>query len=440
MVRDTGATVASAAPAPLSKAVRRRAILACLLGNLFELFDFGVYGYFAVQIGRAIFPSQDPVTSILASFATYGVGFLMRPVGAMVLGSYGDRRGRKAALALTITLMAVATGFTGLVPSYHQIGIWAPVLLVLCRLLQGFSTGGEWGGATAFLVEYAPPGRRGLFGSLQQLSTGLAQICAISSALALNTLLAPSDLDGWGWRLPFLLGFVLAPIGYYLRSRVEESPEFTRSVSKQGVSRSPLRSALTTHRSAVATCFGLTMIWTVSSYVFITFLPTFAVQTLGMAPKTALTATIFGSLANTAVVPISGYLSDSIGRTPLIVSAAGFLLLSIPLFLFAASAHTFAALVCVAVVAGVLLGLYNGAAPALLCALFPTEVRYTALSVGYNGAVMVFGGFAPFIATMLIRETGSPISPSFYVVFCAAASLLVLCQPPSDQARSAMNR
>lgn len=412
-----------------SAAVRRRAIIACLVGNLFELFDFGVYGYFAVQIGRAIFPSHDPVVSILASFATYGVGFLMRPVGAAVLGSFGDRRGRKAALALTITLMALATGFTGLVPSYAAIGLWAPVLLVICRLLQGFSTGGEWGGATAFLVEYAPPGRRGLFGSLQQLSTGLAQLFAIGSALLLNSILSTPDLDAWGWRLPFLLGFILAPIGYYLRARVAESPEFVRTVDAGGVSQSPLRSALTIHRKAVLTCFGLTMVWTVGTYVYITFLPTFAIQTLGFTPRVALTATIIGSLTNSAIVPISGWLSDRVGRWPLIVSAAGFFILSIPLFHFAAAERSFASLAAVAVIAGVCLGLYNGAAPGLLCALFPTQVRYTALSVGYNGAVMIFGGFAPFIATMLIQQTGSPIAPSYYVVFCAACSLLVLSLP-----------
>jgi len=416
---------------PLTAAMRRRAIVACLIGNLFELFDFGVYGYFAVQIGRAIFPSHDPVVSVLASFATYGVGFLMRPVGAAVLGSYGDRYGRRAALALTITLMAVATGFTGLVPAYSKIGVFAPLMLVVCRLLQGFSTGGEWGGATAFLVEYAPANRRGLYGSLQQLSTGVAQICSISSALLLNTVLSHDALDSWGWRLPFLLGFVLAPIGYYLRSRVAESPEFVRTVEEKALAHAPLRDAVTIHRKAVAICFGLTMIWTVSSYVYTTFLATYATQSLHLAPTVALSGIILGAFANSLTVPVAGYLSDRFGRWPMIVSAAGFLLFSIPLFRFVAAERTFAALGAVAIGAGLLLGLYNGAAPAALCALFPTRVRYTALSVGYNGAVMVFGGFAPFVATMLIRQTGSPIAPSYYVVFCAAVSLIVLCLPLS---------
>lgn len=422
-------------PEPLSPATRRRAIVACLLGNLFELFDFGVYGYFAVQIGKAIFPSVDPVVSVLASFATYGVGFMMRPVGAMVLGSYGDRHGRKAALALTITLMALATGLTGLVPSYAQIGLWAPVLLVICRLLQGFSTGGEWGGATTFLVEHAPPGRRGFYGSLQQVSTGAAQILSIGSALVLNSVLATPDLEAWGWRLPFLVGFILAPIGYYLRSRVEESPEYVANKRRGGPPVAPLRSAFTTHRNAVLLCFGMTMIWTVSSYVFITFMPTFAAQTLGIAPIVALSAVICGSVANVLVVPLSGLALDRWGgRGPLLISAGGFALLSIPLFTLLTANPSFPTLVLVAIVSGVLYGIYNGSAPTVLSLLFPTSVRYTALSVGYNGAVMIFGGFAPFISTFLVRETGAPIAPSFYVTACAVVSLAVLAWPRDRRA------
>lgn len=422
-------------PAPLSPATRRRAIIACMLGNLFELFDFGVYGYFAVQIGKAIFPSVDPIVSILASFATYGVGFLMRPVGAMVLGSYGDRHGRKAALALTITLMAFATGLTGLVPSYASIGIWAPILLVICRLLQGFSTGGEWGGATTFLVEHAPPGRRGFYGSLQQVSTGLAQILAIGSALLLNSVLSTPDLEAWGWRLPFLVGFILAPIGYYLRSRVEESPEYLSTARERRTPVAPLRTALTTHRGAVLLCFGLTMIWTVAAYVYTTFMPTFAAQTLHITPIVALSAVICGSIANVLVVPLSGLASDRWGgRWPMTISAVGYAVLSVPLFMFVAAERSFEAMVVVAVIAGVLYGLYNGSAPTLLSLLFPTSVRYTALSVGYNGAVMIFGGFAPFISTFLVRETGSPIAPSFYVTACAVISLAVLCWPRTKRA------
>jgi MHS family proline/betaine transporter-like MFS transporter len=408
-------------------AMRRRAITACLIGNLFEIFDFGVYGYFAVQIGKAIFPATDPVTSVLASFATYGVGFLMRPVGAMVLGSYGDRHGRKAALAVTIVMMAVATGLTGLVPSYARIGIWAPVLLVLCRLIQGFSTGGEWGGATAFLIEYAPPERRGFYGSLQQLSTGVGQIIAVSTALAAHSFLSVESLDQWGWRVPFLFGLLMAPLGYYLRARVAETPDFETTEREHHTLESPLKAAFTTHRGAVFTCFGLTMVWTVASYVFITLMPTYAVQSLKMDARTAFEAVMLASLANIVMVPISGLLSDRVGRlAPMTIATVGFLLLTIPLFFLLASHPTFATLAGVVIVFGALYGLFNGTAPSALSEMFPTNVRYTALSVGYNAAVMVFGGFAPFICTYLVRLTGMVTAPSFYVTFCALVTLCVL--------------
>ena len=406
---------------------RRRAIIACLAGNLFELYDFGIFGYFAIQIGQAIFPSHDPLTSILASFATYGTGFLTRPIGAMVLGSYGDRRGRKAALSLTITLMALATGLTGLVPSYQMAGIWSPILLVLFRLLQGFSTGGEWGGATTFLVEYAPAGRRGIFGSLQQVSTSIAQMLAIASALALNSAMTAPALASWGWRLPFLLGFVLAPLGYYLRARVAETPAFERTEAASGIVDSPLKLVVSKYRRELATCFGVTTIWTVASYVFTTFMATYATQSLHLPPSTALRAVVLAALANIVVIPLSGLLSDRIGRTPILIAASlGFLLLSIPFFAFMAATKSFGSVAIVSIVAGGLYGLLNGAAPAMLCELFPTHVRYTALSVGYNSGVMIFGGFAPFISTLLVKVTGSPVGPGFYPTICAAISLVVL--------------
>src|ERR1700759_4309230 len=219
-----------AAASPEAVGARRRAILSCAVGNFVELFDFVIFGLFAAQFGANFFPAGDPIVSLLSAFATYGVGFVMRPVGAIVIGAYGDRHGRKAALIVTVGVMAGATALTGLLPSYAAIGIWAPILLVLCRLGQGFSTGGEWGGAAAFLVEYAPPGRRGYIGSMQQFSVGLALIMGTLSAYLLNAFLDKEAMLAWGWRVPFIPGFLLAPIGFYLRSRVAESPAFNRVV------------------------------------------------------------------------------------------------------------------------------------------------------------------------------------------------------------------
>jgi MHS family proline/betaine transporter-like MFS transporter len=409
-----------------SKILRRRAIVACFAGNLFELYDFVVFGFFAIQIGKAVFPSHDPITSLLASFATYGTGFLTRPIGAIVLGSYGDRKGRKTALSLTITLMAIATGLTGFVPTYARAGIWSPILLVLFRLLQGFSTGGEWGGATTFMVEYAPAGRRGFFGSLQQTSTAAAQLLAIGSALALNSWMPKAALDSWGWRLPFLLGFLMAPLGYYLRSRVAETPSFTRTEAASGLVASPLKVVLTNYRRELVTCFGITTMWTVASYVYITFMATYAAQTLHLSASTGLKAVTVAVLANLFLVPVSGILSDKIGPAPIFATAAfAYLILSVPFFLYISSARTFTSVALVSLVAGSLYGLMNGAAPSMLSALFPTNVRYTALSVGYNSGVMIFGGFAPFISTWLVKSTGAA-GPGYYPTMCAAISLLAL--------------
>ncbi|HKX08229.1 MAG TPA: MFS transporter [Stellaceae bacterium] len=425
---STAASAEGAVPSATEIArLRRRAVLSCLVGNLFELYDFGVYGYFAASIGRAMFPSADPVASVLSSFATYGVGFLMRPVGALVIGSYGDRYGRKSALVVTVTLMATATGLTGLVPSYASIGIFAPILLVLCRLAQGFSTGGEWGGAASFMVEYAPGGQRGFYGSLQQVSTGLGQLLSISMTLILSSLLDQQALGTWGWRIPFIVGFLLAPVGYYLRSRVSESPVFERSVARRETLHAPVQTALTVHRKAVATAFGITVIWTAGTFIFLTFMLTFAQQQLHMDPKTASAAATLAAMVNVICLPIVGTLSDRFGRKPfLTASAAGFLLLAYPAFLLVVTERSFGALLAAQATGAFLYALINGSASAMLCELFPTHVRYSALSIGYNGAVMIFGGFAPFIATWLIKTTGALTAPSFYVMACAFVSLMVI--------------
>lgn len=408
-------------------APRRRDVMhalgSAMVGNWFELFDFIIYGYFAAQIGRAIFPAADPLTTILSSFATYGVGFVMRPVGSMVLGSIGDRHGRKSALVFTMLLMAFSTCATGLIPPYRSIGIGAPILLVICRLLQGFAAGGEWGGATTFLVEYAPAHRRGLFGALQQLSTGLAIVSAVLVALLLNMVLPATSLDAWGWRVPFLLGVLVAPLGFYLRAKVPETPGFR---AENAPSRHPLRDALTIHRRAVAAIFGLVIIWTVAGYVYGAFLVSFATEILHVSSSWALTATLVGAIVAIIVTPMSGWASDHVGRRPfLIASASGFLLLSIVLFAIMATQRTGWSVVLATACAGVFSGMFSGVAPTFLCELLPTRVRYTALSVGYNLAVMLFGGFAPFIATLLIKQTGMLIAPAFYVTAAAAVSLAV---------------
>lgn len=423
----------SAGVDPDVRRIRRRAIVSCAVGNFVELFDFLIFGLFAAQIGANFFPAGDPVVSLLSTFATYGVGFVMRPVGAIVIGAYGDRHGRKAALILTVGLMASATALTGLIPSYATLGIGAPLLLVLCRLVQGFSTGGEWGGAAAFLVEYAPPGRRGLIGSMQQFSVGLALIAGTLSAAILNSTLDPATMTAWGWRIPFICGFVLAPIGLYLRSKVSETPAFERTAAQAQVSSTPVRDALTTYRRPVLAAFGLSVVGTVGNYTFNIFMPSFASGQLGIAPGTAYYAATVAAVVLTVLTPAMGLLSDKVGRKAvLLTSALGYVVLAYPLFALVTGTRTGLGLTATQGIAAVLLAMYAGPLCAVLAELFPTRVRFTALSIGYSLAVTIFGGFAPLIATYLIRETGSPMAPALFVIaggLISAVTLLLIKDP-----------
>ncbi|HEX3398954.1 MAG TPA: MFS transporter [Acetobacteraceae bacterium] len=401
----------------------RRAVVACAIGQVFEIFDFVIYGFFAVAIGRAFFPSTDPVASLLASFATFAVGFLMRPVGAMVIGWYGDRFGRRKALVVTIGLMAVATGVTGLIPSYASIGLLGPILLLVCRMLQGFSTGGEWGGAAAFLVEHAPAGRRGLIGSLQQAATAIGAMCATFSAAILTTTLSSENFFAWGWRIPFLIGFVLGPVGYYLRTRVAETPAFQRAVATRTITRMPLAEAFTTHGWVFLAAFGLSIIGCVINYVFLVFLPSFASQTLKIDLSYALWSTTLAGIIYLVLTPVVGHFSDRIGRKPMMLTCSVLaFVMAYPLFQFLVSHPSFLGLLVVQAIAQAVLTLYTGVISTILSEMFPTNVRYTALSVSYGFAVAIFGGFAPYISTFLVKVTGNPLAPSFYVMAAALAS------------------
>lgn len=411
-------------PLPAPKALRRRAILSCAIGNFFELFDFVLYGFFAVPISQAFFPPGNEALALINTFITFGVGFLFRPLGAVVLGRYGDRHGRRAALVVTIGLMAAATGFTGLIPTYGQIGLLAPFLLLICRCGQGFSTGGEWGGAAAFLVEYAEPGRRGLTGSWQQFSTQIGATSAVLSAYLLAHHLAPDAFNAWGWRLPFVFGFVLGPIGYYLRTRVAETPAFERNAEKAAISRAPLTEALSTHGRKIVQAFGLSIIGIVANYVMIVYMPTYAIRTLHISADRALLSTTLANLTVAVLTPFMGALSDRVGRRPMIGTCGVlYLVLGYPLYLLLGSG-TFEMLLIVQLIVAVVQSLYTGTIPVILAEMFPTRVRYTALSVSYGFSVAIFGGFAPFAATWLIASTGNPLSPAYLVMAAGAASAI----------------
>jgi MHS family proline/betaine transporter-like MFS transporter len=326
---------------------------------------------------------------------------------------------------VTIGAMAAATGLIGIIPSYANIGLLAPLLLVLCRMLQGFSTGGEWGGSAAFLVEYAPPGRRGIIGSYQQAATALGLLAATLVALVLTSTMDPAVFLGWGWRLAFLLGFVLGPIGYYLRTKVEETPAYERTVVTDTVSRSPLRRSLVEFPGPLLAAFGLSIIGCVINYVFVIFVPSFAQQQLHIPASSTFLSVLISGVVYLVLTPVMGGLSDRIGRRPMFFAAsAASVILGYPLFAMMVAVHSLGGLILTQMIASVILTLYTGPICAVLAEQFPTNIRYTALSVSYGFAVAIFGGFAPLICTGLISLTGDPLAPAYYVIGSGVLSFI----------------
>ncbi|OWJ65655.1 MFS transporter [Inquilinus limosus] len=417
--------VQASGPIGLRDAKRRHAIAAATIGNGLEWFDFTVYGFFTPIIARLFFPAGDDLTSILLTVGTYGVGFFMRPVGAVVLGVYADRAGRKAALTLTILLMAVGTALLGFAPTYAQAGIAGPLVIVLARLIQGFSAGGEIGGATAFLIEYAPAKRRGYYASWQQTSQALAVVLGGICGTIVTQALDPAAIDSWGWRVPFLFGLLIGPVGFYIRARIDETPVFTDDRTRK--SESPLRDALAEHPRGIASGFGVTILWTVCTYVLLFYMTTYANKQLGISLADAFIATTIGGVVLMLGCPVAGMLSDRIGRRPLLLAAAVAIgVLVWPLFAWVNATPTLAVLAAVQAILGLLLAAFTGPAPALLAEQFPAGLRSTGLSLAYNFAVTIFGGFAAVIVTLLIEETGSKLAPSFYVIAAAVVSALTL--------------
>ena len=405
---------------------RRRAVLAGVIGNVLEWYDFGVYGYLVSTIGQLFFPSSDPIASLLLSFAVFGVGFVTRPVGSILFGIYGDRRGRRKALSAVIFLMAFSTLAIGLLPTYQQVGDLAPVLLCVIRLVQGLSAGGEWGGSTAYLVEFAPEGKRGFIGSFQQVSVGGGFLLGSLSAAFLNSVLSHDALVAWGWRVPFLLGVLVGLLGAYLRWRLNDTPKY-REIEQHGeVAQAPLGEALKKYPVDTLRIFGLTLHNTVAYYIPLVYMTSYIISVAKLAPSSALWIGVVCLTVFVILIPVWGALSDRIGRKPLLLlSSGGYIVLAYPIFMMASSGSATLALLAQLTMV-LFLSFFSGPCPAAYSEIFPTRVRYTALSIGYNIAVAIFGGFAPFIATWLIRATGSSLAPAFYLIAAAAITFLVL--------------
>lgn len=410
-----------AASAPASKS--RQAVAAAVAGNVLEWYDFAVYGYVAIYIARKFFPAGDEVTALLSTFLAYGLGFVVRPLGGIVIGRLGDTRGRKFALIITIMLMAVGTVLIGVLPTYESIGILAPLLLVFARLLQGFSAGGEWGSSTAFIVEWAPTGRRGYYGSFQQMSVVAGLLLGSGVAAILTTLVSNEQMDAWGWRIPFLLGGILGPVGMYMRRNIEETPAYEKAAATAASTQPPAESPLL----LAARAFGFTIVWTVCFYVLLAYMPTYTQRYLNISPSAALWSNTIGLLVLVAAIPIMGMLSDRIGRKPLLLACCiGFIVVPYPVFSLLLSTPDFAWLIAAQVLFALLIAMFSGPGPAAIAEIFPTRSRSTWMTTGYALATAIFGGFAPFISVWLIDRFQSPLAHTYYLIAAAVVSTLVI--------------
>ena len=393
---------------------------------MLEWYDYGIYGTLAPIISTVFSPAKNPITSLLLTFIVFGVGFVMRPLGAVIFGHIGDKYGRKASLSLTIIIMALGTFCISLIPSYESIGILAPILLTCCRLLQGVSTGGEWGGSTAFIVEYASETRRGFYGSWQQVSTIGGLMLGSLVGVILTNVLSPEMLHAWGWRIPFVFGIVLGFVGWYMRLKINDTPAYQEAESKNDVTDSPIISGIKTNSIGILKAMGLTLGWTVSFYILLTFMPTYINKILKLPLNLSLLSNFFSYIVLMFFMPVMGYLSDRIGRKPVIaMSCLCFALFTYPIFMFI-SDGSFIKLVIAQLALGFFLSMFSGPCVAFIAEIFPTNVRCSTLSIGYNIVVALAGGMTPFIATYLVSITNNNLAPSFYVIGATVITLLTL--------------
>lgn len=404
----------------------RKVLLATGIGHFVEWFDFGLYGTLAAIIGLQFFQAGNPSVALLSSFAVFGAGFVMRPLGGLFFGSLGDRKGRQKVLATVILLTSGATFVMGLLPTYHQIGITATVLLVITRLVQGFAAGGESSGATTYLAEYAPVARRGYFTCWIDNFGFMAFVAGSGLVFLLTATLGESIMNDWGWRIPFLIAGPLGWVGLYLRKHLEDSPEFIDAMKNGQTESAPLRKAVTTAWAALLFCVGFVVIKAVGHWTLQTFMPSYLSTELHFSKLNAYAITTIGLFSVAVLVPFMGYLSDKYGRKPLMLTGcAGFILLSYPAMMVMANGDVLSAVLAM-VMLGAFIAAFDGACTAAMAELFPTSIRYGGLSIAYNFAVAFFGGITPWFSVWLITNTGDKFSPAYYVMGAALITFLTV--------------
>ncbi len=401
----------------------RRVIVAATIGNVLEWFDFLVYGFFAVTIAEVFFPASNPTVSLLITFGAFALSYIARPLGAIFIGSYSDRAGRKAGLTLSIGLMMIGTALMVVTPGYATIGIAAPLIITFSRMLQGFSVGGEFGSAVTFLVEHAGE-RKGFSASWQWATTGIVSVIVSLFGLALTTLLSHQQLLDWGWRVPYVFGLLVGPAGLYIRSRISETTDFLEAEKPQTM---PIGDLLRRHPVSLLLALGASIVSNASYYLLL-YIPTYGVKTLHLPAYTGFAATLVGGIILAVFSVLAGYWSDRIESRPRIMLVAGwlFLLAAYPSF-WLMDAHPSLATAMFAVgLLNLIKAGYSGVLPSVMSEQFPVETRAVGVAFSYSISVTIFGGFAPLVATWLIAQTGDPLSPSYYLMATALLSIIAL--------------
>lgn len=408
----------------------RRAATASFMGNFVEWFDYAAYGYLATVIAAIFFPQSDKATGLLATFAVFALSFIVRPLGGLVWGHLGDRYGRRSALSWSILIMSVSTFCIGILPTTEHIGLWAPALLLLIRLVQGFSASGEYAGASAFLAEYAPRGKRGLYTSIVPASTAAGLLFGAVFVAALHALMSVEALNDWGWRLPFLLAAPFGLVGRYIRVNLQDTPKFLemeqRLEAKECATPAPVRELLTLHRRSVAIGIGVTCLNAIAFYLLLSYMPTYLSTEMGMSESDSFVASSVSLATYIGLIFLMGRLSDRFGRkTMLVLASVMFLVLTVPLFGLLGN-QTLLMILLIQIVFGAILAMNDGTLPCFLAELFPTRVRFSGFAFSFNTANALFGGTAPFIATWLIQVTGNKAAPAWYLLAAAAVALVAI--------------
>jgi MHS family proline/betaine transporter-like MFS transporter len=413
----------------------RRAIAASAMGNATEWFDYGIYAYGVTYISAALFPG-DVGEAVLFALATFAISFLVRPLGGIFWGSLGDRLGRKSVLALTILLMSGATLSVGLIPSYDSIGFWAPLVLIVLRMIQGFSTGGEYGGAATFMAEYAPDDQRGFYGSFLEFGTLAGFSLGAFLMLAFSLLLGDAAMHAWGWRIPFLIAAPMGMIGMYLRARLEDTPVFRAQEAAHEKEPSLSLSALARkHWRPMLVVGGLVVALNVINYTLLSYMPTYLQRRIGLSPDQALAVPLVGMLLMMLFLPFAGRLSDRVGRRPMwLFSLIGLLLLVVPLYILMGTGPVGA---CIGfILLGLLYVPQLATISATFPAMFPTSIRFAGFASAYNIPTSIFGGTAPAVSSSLITLTGNELMPAFYMMTTCLVGLVALYFMPETAGRS----